>query len=171
MAKRYHQLLIRPCDIRGSTSHRLQIVIVFRAKAKAEVIGPDGYATFFSTDLKFFMRGNTLATQNDTELIRAINRNTRATRSIAIVLVGWIPGLLIGSVLATIGSVTAPFNPSAGGMTIVLGVLVIAVSAIIAIIMAWVELRHSSFNSGPESSPSTPMNSDGAPSIKSWLQE
>ena len=112
-----------------------------------------------------------MATQNDSELIRAINRNTRATRSIAIVLVGWIPGLLIGSVLAAIGSVTAPFNPSAGGITIVLGVLVIAVSALIAIVAAWVELRRSSFDSGPESSPSTSMNSDGGPSIKSWLQE
>jgi hypothetical protein len=34
-----------------------------------------------------------------------------------------------------------------------------------------VELRRSSFDSGPESSPSTSMNSDGGPSIKSWLQE
>jgi hypothetical protein len=112
-----------------------------------------------------------LVTQNDSELIRAINRNTRATRSIAIVLVGWIPGLLIGSVLAAIGFVSAPFNPSVGGITIVFGVLVIAVSALIAIVMAWVELGQSSLDSGPKSSPHIPMKSDGATSAKNWFQE
>lgn len=112
-----------------------------------------------------------MATQNDSELIRAINRNTRATRAIAIVFVGWIPGLIVGAVVAAIGSVTAPFNPSAGGMAIVLGVLVFAVSALIAIWVAWVELRRSSFDSGPENSTSGSMKSDRASSAKNWLKD
>jgi hypothetical protein len=45
------------------------------------------------------------------------------------------------------------------------------VSALIAIVMAWVELGQSSLDSGPKSSPHIPMKSDGATSAKNWFQE
>jgi hypothetical protein len=112
-----------------------------------------------------------MATQNDNALIQAVNRNTRATRAIAILLVGWIPGLILGAVIAAIGGVTAPYNPSTGGMLIVFGVLIFTVSALIAIWMAWVELRRSSFDSGPENSTSSSIKSDGTASAKNWLKE
>jgi len=112
-----------------------------------------------------------VATPNENALINAVNRNTRATRAIAILLVGWVPGLLVGAVFAAIGGVTAPYNPSTGGMLIVFGVLIFTVSALIAIWMAWVELRRSSFDSGPENSASSSIKSDGAASAKNWLKE
>jgi hypothetical protein len=56
-------------------------------------------------------------------------------------------------------------------MLIVFGVLIFTVSALIAIWMAWVELRRSSFDSGPENSTSSSIKSDGTASAKNWLKE
>ena len=112
-----------------------------------------------------------MSAQNENALIQAVNRNTRATRAVAILLVGWIPGFLLGAAIAAIGGVTAPYNPSTGGMLIVFGLLIVTVSALIAVWMAWVELRRSSFDSSPDGSTISKMKSNGTPSAKSWLKE
>jgi hypothetical protein len=86
------------------------------------------------------------APENESEMIRAINRNTRATRAIAIVLVGWLPGLIVGGVIAAIGSVILNYNTNAGVSFIASGVFVFVLFAFISIVSAWLELRLSAFD-------------------------
>lgn len=86
------------------------------------------------------------APQNYSDVIHAINRNTRATRATAIVLVGWLPGLIVGGVIAAIGSVILNYNTNAGVSFIASGVFVFVLFAIISIVSAWLELRLSAFD-------------------------
>jgi len=86
------------------------------------------------------------APENESEMIRAINRNTRATRAIAVVLVGWLPGLIVGGVIAAIGSVILNYNTNAGVSFIASGVFVFVLFAFISIVSAWLELRLSAFD-------------------------
>jgi hypothetical protein len=108
--------------------------------------------------------------QNDSDMIRAINRNTRATRAIAIVLVGWLPGFIIGGVLAAIGFVTLPYNPSTGGILIAIGLFVFVVLAFISIVSAWLELRLSAFDEISRR-PNSVGNLGNLEAMKKWLKE
>ena len=109
--------------------------------------------------------------QNDSDMIRAINRNTRATRAVAIVLVGWLPGLIIGGVMAAIGFVVLPYNTSTGVGLITIGILVFVLFAFISIVSAWLELRLSAFDGADSRRPGTAAKSRTLDSVRDWLKE
>jgi hypothetical protein len=78
---------------------------------------------------------------------------------------------MVGAVVAGVGFLSAPTDPFYGQFIIAFGVLIFAVSALIAFWMAWIELRLSSFNSTPESNEGSPMESNATPSAKNWWKE
>ena len=58
----------------------------------------------------------------NSELIEAINRNTAATRSIAIFIVGFIPWFLVGGAMIFIGLFVASFGDPTFSVIAILGV-------------------------------------------------
>ena len=91
-----------------------------------------------------------LSLEQELEIIRWRNRKRRATRAIAIVLIGWLAGLIVGGVIAAIGPVILNYNTNAGVSFIASGVSVFVFFALISIVSAWYEFRLSAFD-GPYS--------------------
>jgi hypothetical protein len=91
-----------------------------------------------------------LSLEQELEYIRWRNRKRRATRAIAIVLIGWLAGLIVGGVIAAIGPVILNYNTNAGVSFIASGVSVFVFFALISIVSAWYEFRLSAFD-GPYS--------------------
>ena len=81
------------------------------------------------------------------ELLSAINRNTSATRSIAIFMLGWIVWFLIGTGVSLVGILLLSFGgieAMFGAVVIVFGgLLIILIGAIKAIASALRELSKS----------------------------
>jgi purine-cytosine permease-like protein len=75
------------------------------------------------------------------ELIEAINRNTAATRSIAIFIVGFIPWFLGGAAMIFFGAFIASFGDPTFGVISVLGAGALVFGFIQTISRSLVELK------------------------------
>jgi hypothetical protein len=72
------------------------------------------------------IQGGTMPTKSEnSELIEAINRNTAATRSIAIFIVGFIPWFIVGSVMIFLGVFVSSYGDPTFSIISILGVGVI----------------------------------------------
>ena len=75
------------------------------------------------------------------ELVEAINRNTAATRSIAIFLVGFIPWFLGGFLVIGIGAFVANNGEVFGVSIALIGVVILAIGAVRTIFRSLDELK------------------------------
>lgn len=88
--------------------------------------------------------------QRYTELLQAIERNTAATRAIAVFMLGWIVWFLIGAGVVAAGAVLGAASPDyragilGAGIIAFGGVVIILVGAIRSIAIALRELAKSS---------------------------
>lgn len=79
----------------------------------------------------------------NSELVEAINRNTAATRSIAIFLVGFIPWFIVGAAMLAIGGSLASGGDVTGAVVAVLGLGVLLFGIIQTISKSLAELKTS----------------------------
>jgi small basic protein len=93
----------------------------------------------------FTIEGGTVPTKSEnSELIEAINRNTAATRSIAIFIVGFIPWFIIGAAMIFIGVFVSSFGDPTFSIISILGVGLILFGFIQTISRSLGELKLSS---------------------------
>jgi small basic protein len=77
------------------------------------------------------------------ELIEAINRNTAATRSIAIFVVGFLPWFIVGVVMIAIGGSLASRGDTVGAVIGIIGIGVLLFGIVQTISRSLSELKQS----------------------------
>jgi mannose/fructose/N-acetylgalactosamine-specific phosphotransferase system component IID len=79
----------------------------------------------------------------NSELIEAINRNTAATRSIAIFIVGFLPWFIVGVVMIAIGGSLASRGDTVGAVIGIIGIAVLLFGIVQTISRSLSELKQS----------------------------